>query len=101
MKTMDIIQSVIEFTKNVVNISDIEQIEHFRERMNILRQYFVNMLKIVKDMCCRNRAEQIKLLNFSYILLRGFREFTVIAEMDYHHCNDSDIKIKDFINSIC
>lgn len=37
MKTMDIIHSVIEFTKIVVNISEDEQIELIRERMNILR----------------------------------------------------------------
>ena len=40
-------------------------------------------------------------MNFAYVVIRGLREFTIIAEIDFNHCNDSDIKIKDYINSVC
>jgi hypothetical protein len=60
---------------NNIDLAD----EPIAVRMKYLRDKFKESLEIVQLLCCKTSEEEILLINFAYILLRGFREFTMIA----------------------
>jgi hypothetical protein len=68
--------------------------------MAFMRSVMKDILTTIQQLCCKNSKEEIKIINFAYILLRGFREFTIISEIDNRHCDDADLRIKDHINGI-
>lgn len=100
---MNKIASIISFTENISKISNTENNidttlrEYMESFRTIFREVFIN----VQQMCCKTKSEETILVNFAYVLLRGFREFAMISEIDPHHCNDAHIRIKDEFNSIC
>ena len=59
-----------------------------------------DMLIIIKELCCQNRKEEKKLVDFSFILLQGFRELASVKQIDCYNFNDPDLRITDNMNEL-
>ena len=69
------IASIISFTEDISKISNMENNidaplrENMETLSNIFRDIFIN----VQQLCCKTKSEETILVNFAYVLLRGFR----------------------------
>jgi hypothetical protein len=69
--------------------------------MDILKKTFMKIFLTLQELCCRNAAEEGTLVDFAFIVLRGFEDFKAITRVDKLNMDISGTprKIYDYLVS--